>query len=167
MYLLILCNCLKHMQCAEGRGLSSCTSAKIRASGKRWSVETKVRKQKYGNRSTETEVRKPKYGSGKKSPLPVSSALLTYVRLCLVDKGWLSQSDVRRKYWHIGLQQALTQSFSMTQWVYSCRSLIPRLRWPFASVSGVVLLLVNWAIGEELWQYSHLHHCHWEDYPGA
>ena len=46
-----------------------------------------VRKQKYGNRSTETEVRKPKYGSGKKSPLPVSSALLTYVRLCLVDKG--------------------------------------------------------------------------------
>ena len=100
---------------------------------------------KCGNQGVETEVQKPKYGSGKKSPLPVPSALLTYVWLCLVDKGWLSQSDVRHKYWHIGFQRALTQWFSMTQWVYSCRSLIPRLQWPFVSVSGVVLLLVNWS----------------------
>ena len=58
---------------------------------------------------TETEVRKWKYGSEKKSRLSVPS-----LRMCRVGKGWLSLSNVRAEHWHIGVQRALAQSFSMT-----------------------------------------------------
>ena len=61
-------------------------------------METAVRKQKYGNRNTEVR-QKATYGS----------------RMCLVGKVWLSLSEVRAKYWYIGLQWALKQSFSMTR----------------------------------------------------
>ena len=85
---------------------------------------------------TETEVRKWE------EKLPIGVWCITDSWLCLVGKGWLSQSDVRAKHWYIELQWALTQSFSMTTWVLCC-GLIPRPRWLFASVSGVVLLLVE------------------------
>ena len=77
----------------------ACTKNTLRrTSGKRWSAET--------------EVRKRKYGSEMKSRLSVPGS-----RMCLVGKGRLSLSDVRTKYWYIGLQRALTKSFSMTRCV--------------------------------------------------
>ena len=60
--------------------------------------KTLKRKPQYGNRNTEVRW-KATYGS----------------RMCLIGKGWLSPSEVRAKYWYIGLQQALKQSFSMTR----------------------------------------------------
>ena len=70
---------------------------------------------KYGNQSMKTKVWKHKYEVRKKAAY---GCLVPYCpRFCLVAKGWLSLDNVRAGYWHIGLQQALTQSIGMTQCV--------------------------------------------------
>ena len=67
-------------------------------------------------------------------------------------KGWLSLSDVRAGYRHIELQQALTQSFSMTWCVQSCLGLgsscvIGWATWCVQSCLGLgSSCVIGWAI---------------------
>ena len=139
--------CLSSRQCLLSWSKLCCTPIHITstvwesflnwASGKCWSI-----KRKYGNGSMEVR-RKAAYWC----------LVHHYLRLCLVGKEWLSQSDVRAKHWLIGLQRALTQSFSMTRWVSHSESMVTICKCLWSS------FVAGWVIGEELWQHSHLHHC--------
>ena len=110
-----------------------------RASGKRWSVET--------------EVRKRKYGSEKKSLLSVFNALLTHKCVCwgLVDKRELNLCDVKAGSSALGLRWAsLSQLMCMWQpdpnqdrWANHVGSM---LLWSLDSDAdaSVVVVLLQW-----------------------
>ena len=91
-----------------------------------------------GGQVENAEVWKRKYGSKKKSHLSVSiSALLTH------DCAFLAKGDcLKAMHWDLGLQRACTNTALHSECSLCC-GLIPRPRWLIASVSGVVLLLVQ------------------------